>query len=88
MKVYLVHNEFYDYCENVHGSLLLGIYATPESAEIARNNFIKQEVTNITNFGGYVERSEDYNNNPVVTHRDDNREIIDNIFTIEEWSVE
>lgn len=87
MKVYLVHNDFYDYCENTHGSLLLGIYATPESAELARNDFITQEVANITKFGGCVQRSEDYDNNPIVTHCDGNEAIIDNVYVIEEWPV-
>ena len=88
MVVYLVYNEFYDYCECTHGSRLFDIYATKQLAEQARDNFIKQEVANITNFGGCVQRSEDYDGNPVVTHCDGNDPIVDNTFTIEEWYVQ
>lgn len=84
-KVYLVYNEYYDYSECDHNSVLLGIYSSMDAAREARNEFVDYEFAD----GRYgTQRGLDADNHPVVTKFLDGEPVEDNVFTIEEWSVQ
>ena len=87
MKVYLVHNEYYDHNEYTCGSILLGIYSSAESAIAARNKFVELELEEASGMNCPAQASFDADNNPVVTKFSKGEPIEDCTFTIEEWDV-
>lgn len=88
MKVYLVHNEYYDYDEYAGGSMLLGIYSSMELAVSARNDFVAAELAEAAEMNYPVHTSTDAENNPVITYLCNDEAVKDDTFSIEEWTVD
>ena len=88
MKVYLVHNYYYDHDEYTHGNMLLGIFSSMEAAIQGRKDFIELELEECRNLGIDTIKSIDYKNDPVVTKLLNNKPSEENTYTIQEWAVD
>ena len=88
MKVYLVHNVYYDYGERDGGSLLLGIYSSMENAISARDNFVAAELAECVSMDYPAQQTMDADSNPVIEKFFNDELTEDNTYTIEEWDVQ
>lgn len=88
MKVYLVHDEYYDFKECAGGSMLLGVYSSMELAIAARDNAIAAELAEAAEMNYPVHTSTDAENNPVITYLLNGEAVKDDTFSIEEWTVD
>lgn len=86
-KVYLVHNKYYDYSERAGGSMLLGIYASMESALSARKEFYRAELAECEKMDWPASGYFDADNNPAIDKFFNGELVEGNIYTIEEWCV-
>lgn len=87
MKVYLVHNEYYDHEEYTNGSVLLGIFSSMERAIEGREKSIASDLEECTNMGTTTSTSMDSDNNPIISIFSDGKLSAEYVFTIEEWTV-
>jgi hypothetical protein len=88
MKVYLVHNECYDYDTCTYNSYLFGIYSSMELAVSAREEFISAELEECAELCYNTQQSIDEDNNPTITKLDGLEPIEVCSYTIEEWTVQ
>ena len=88
MKVYLVHNEYYDYDENMNGSILLGIYSSDKLAKQARDSFVTDELNECEEMDCPAILSMDADCNPMVAKFRNGEPVGECTFTIEEWTVQ
>lgn len=88
MKVYLVHNEYYDHELGCTGSYLLGIYSSMDLAVSARNEFISAELENCAELCYEARLGVDEDNNPTITKLDGVELVETCAYTIEEWTVQ
>lgn len=88
MKVYLVHNEYYDHELGCTGNYLLGIYSSMELAVSAREEFISAALEECAELCYNTQQSIDEDNNPTITKLDGLEPIEVCSYTIEEWTVQ
>lgn len=88
MKAYILRNYYYDHEEYSSGEFLLGVYGTRASAESAREEHIKDYISEILDLGYGIERSQDYFFDPVINKMDYDNIIVSNTFKISEHEVQ
>ena len=88
MKVYLIHEIFDDFEDEITHKYLAKICSSMDSAEQARNELIQEFITQRTedtDLKAYLDK--DFEGNPTVTLRHNYDTLSMHHFTIEEWLV-